>query len=348
MERRKTKSLNVGGVMIGGDNPIAVQSMCNTDTRDIEATVNQVLRLKEAGCSIVRVAVVDTKAAHAIHEITKKTGMPIVADIHFDWRLAIEAAAAGAAKIRINPGNIGDDERVRSVVVACRSKNIPIRIGVNGGSLEKDILAREGVTAKALVESAKRHVALLEKFDFDDICISVKASSVPLTIESYRLLAEKVKYPLHLGVTETGTAHLGSIKSAIGIGSLLVDGIGDTIRVSLTDDPVQEVYTAYDILKSIGLHNSEPELISCPSCGRCMIDLIPIAKEVEARLKEIKKPIKVAVMGCVVNGPGEAKEADIGMAGGNELGILFRKGVAIKKVRMGDIVDELIKMAREL
>ncbi|MBR5542956.1 MAG: flavodoxin-dependent (E)-4-hydroxy-3-methylbut-2-enyl-diphosphate synthase [Oscillospiraceae bacterium] len=348
MERRKTKKIMVGNVPVGGDAPIAVQSMCNTDTRDIAATLGQMERLRHAGCKIVRVAVVDKEAAFAIGKLAEKAEMPIVADIHFDWKLAIEAAAAGAAKIRINPGNIGDDDRVNEVVRACRSRNIPIRIGVNGGSLEKGVLEKYGVSARGLVESAKSHIFILEKFDFDDICISVKASSVALTVDSYRLLSKEVDYPLHLGVTEAGTVRIGRLKSAIGIGGLLLDGIGDTIRVSLTEDPVCEVETAYDILHSIGMSENVPQLVSCPSCGRTMIDLIHIAKEVEERLSGIKKPIKVAVMGCVVNGPGEAREADIGMAGGKEQGILFKKGEIVKKVPMDKIVDELILMAQEI
>ena len=347
MERRKTREIFVGNVKIGGDASVVVQSMCNTDTRDVEKTLAQIERMKAAGCKIVRVAVVDKDAAFAIEKISERAGIPVVADIHFDYRLALEAAAAGAAKIRINPGNIGDDGRVREVVNACRAKGLPIRIGVNGGSLEKDILAKYGVTARGMVESAKGHVNILRKFDFEDICISVKASSVPLTVEAYRMLSEELDYPLHLGVTEAGTVRIGRLKSAIGIGSLLVDGIGDTIRVSLTDDPVLEVETAYDILHSIGMSENTPQLVSCPTCGRCQIDLIHIAKEAEERLMAIKKPLKVAVMGCVVNGPGEAREADIGMAGGKELGILFRKGEIVKKVPMNEIVDELIKMAEE-
>lgn len=348
MERKITKQILVGNVPVGGGAPIVVQSMCNTDTRDVAKTLAQIERMRAAGCKIVRVAVVDKEAAHAIGEISEKAGVPIVADIHFDWKLAVEAAAAGAAKIRINPGNIGDDDRVREVVRACRAKNIPIRIGVNGGSLEKNILQKYGVCARAMTESAKEHVRILEKFDFDDICISVKASSAALTVESYRLLSSELDYPLHVGVTEAGTVRIGRLKSAIGIGSLLLDGIGDTIRVSLTDDPVLEVETAYDILHSIGLSENVPQLVSCPTCGRCMIDLIHIAKEVEERLLAVKKPIKVAVMGCVVNGPGEAREADVGMAGGKDLGILFKKGEIVKKVPMEKIVDELMKMVDEI
>ncbi len=348
MNRRTTRQILVGNVPVGGDAPIAVQSMCNTDTRDVKATLSQIERLRAAGCKIVRVAVVDKEAAHAIGKISERAGVPIVADIHFDSRLAVEAAAAGAAKIRINPGNIGDDGKVRDVVNACREKNIPIRIGVNGGSLEKEILAKYGVSARGMTESAKGHIDILRRFDFEDICISVKASSVPLTVEAYRMLSEEVDYPLHLGVTEAGTARIGKLKSAVGIGSLLLDGIGDTIRVSLTDDPVCEVETAYDLLHAIGMSENTPQLVSCPTCGRCMIDLIHIAKEVEMRLYDIKKPIKVAVMGCVVNGPGEAREADIGMAGGKDIGILFKHGEIVKKVPMNEIVEELMKMANEI
>ena len=348
MNRKRKREIYVGNVKIGGDAPVVVQSMCNTDTRDVEATVAQIARLEAAGCKLARVAVVDKTAAHAIGKIAERVSLPIVADIHFDSRLAVEAAAAGASKIRINPGNIGDDEKVRDVVRACRAKNIPIRIGVNGGSLEREILDKYGVTARGMVESAKGHVEILRKFDFEDICISVKASTVSLTVDAYRMLSDELDYPLHLGVTEAGTVRIGKLKSAIGIGSLLLDGIGDTIRVSLTDDPVREVETAYDILHALGMSENTPQLASCPTCGRCMIDLIPIAKEVENRLAEIKKPIKVAVMGCVVNGPGEAKEADIGIAGGKDVGILFKKGDIVKKVPMNMIVDELMKLAEEI
>ncbi len=348
MIRKNTREICVGNVKIGGGAPVAVQSMCNTDTRDVKKTLAQIEELASVGCKIARLAVIDKSAAHAIGEIAEHSPLPIVADIHFDYKLALEAAAAGASKIRINPGNIGGDDRVHAVVRACTEKNIPIRIGVNGGSLERDILAKYGVTARGMVESAKYHIALLNKFDFEDICVSVKSSSVPMTVEAYRLLSEEVPYPLHVGVTEAGTARMGKIKSAVGIGSLLLDGIGDTIRVSLTDSPVLEVETAYDILRSLGLENNSPELVSCPTCGRCMINLIEIAKEVEKRLLSINKPIKVAVMGCVVNGPGEASEADIGIAGGKNVGLLFRHGEIVKKVPMCDIVDELMSMAEEL
>ncbi|MBE6915101.1 MAG: flavodoxin-dependent (E)-4-hydroxy-3-methylbut-2-enyl-diphosphate synthase [Ruminococcaceae bacterium] len=349
MKRRDSKTISVGGIQIGGGAPIRVQSMCNTDTRDVNATLAQIKRLADAGCEIVRLAVPDMEAATALHDIRKGSPVPLVADIHFDWRLALEAVRAGMDKIRINPGNIGDSERVRTVADACTGASIPIRIGVNGGSLDKKLLQKYGsVCPEALVESALEHVALLNQCDFDDICISIKVSNVQKTIEAYRLLAEKTAYPLHLGVTETGTAQMGSIKSAIGIGSLLCDGIGDTIRVSLTADPVEEVLSAQQILHACGLSTETPELISCPTCGRCRIELIRIAGEVEARLKEIRAPLKVAVMGCAVNGPGEAREADVGMAGGNGDGLLFRKGEIVKKVPMDSIVEELIKLAKEV
>ncbi len=349
MKRRESKAISVGGIQIGGGAPISIQSMCCTDTHDVKSTVAQITALADAGCQIVRLAVPDMDAAYALHEIRKASPVPLVADIHFDWRLALEAVKAGMDKIRINPGNIGDPERVRAVADACKAAGIPIRIGVNGGSLEKELLAKYGsVIPEALVESALGHVEILNRYDFDQICISIKVSNVPKTIAAYRLLAEQTKYPLHLGVTETGTAQMGSIKSAVGIGSLLCDGIGDTIRVSLTADPVEEVYCAKQILSACGLDASSPELISCPTCGRCRIELIRIASEVEARLKEIHAPLKVAVMGCAVNGPGEAREADLGMAGGNGEGLLFRKGEIVKKVPMDCIVDELITMAKSM
>lgn len=328
--------------MIGGGAPVTVQSMTNTKTSDIAETVAQTKRLIDAGCDIVRFAVPDSASARAIEEIKKQVSIPIVADIHFDYKLAIEAAESGADKIRINPGNIGGDENVRAVTTICRKKGIPIRIGVNGGSLEKDILAKfGGVTPDALAESAMRHVRLLHKFDFDDICLSVKASDVALTIASYRLLSEAVDYPLHLGITEAGTEYMGIIKSSVGIGTLLSEGIGDTIRVSLTAPPEREVKAGMAILKSLGLRRSGADLISCPTCGRTKIDLIPIAEEVDRRLQKMDRPVTVAVMGCAVNGPGEAKRADFGIAGGDNEGILFKKGEIIKKVPMDRLVDEL-------
>ena len=342
---KKTKQIRVGDVAIGGGAPVCVQSMCNTDTRDVAATVAQILALEQVGCELIRVAVVDDLAARAIGEIKKEIHIPIVADIHFDYRLAITAAECGADKIRLNPGNIGGEDRVRQVVSVCRAKNIPIRIGVNGGSLDRALLAKYGgVTPEAMVESALAHVAILNRLDFDDIAISMKHSDVRKTIAAYRLLSQKTDYPLHLGVTETGTAYMGAIKSAIGIGSLLCDGIGDTIRVSLTADPLEEVRTAYAILKASGVRQRGVNLISCPTCGRCRIRLIEIASEVERRLQHETRPLTVAVMGCVVNGPGEAREADVGIAGGDREGLLFRRGEIIRKVPMEQLVDALMQL----
>lgn len=334
---------------MGAGAPVTIQSMCNTRTDDVAATVEQILRLEAAGCEIVRVAVPDLAAAHAIGAIKERIHIPLIADIHFDHKLALEAAAAGVDKIRINPGNIGAPERVQAVANACKAKNIPIRIGVNGGSLEKPILAKYGgVTAEALVESAFGHINLLHQFDFDDICISLKSSSVPLTMAAYRLMAEKSDYPLHLGVTEAGTTEMGTLKSAIGIGGLLALGVGDTMRVSLSADPVEEIYAARKILKAAGLRKDGPELVSCPTCGRTSIDLIGLAHQVEERLKTVSKPITVAVMGCVVNGPGEASAADVGLAGGNGEGVLFRKGEIVKKVPEDQLVDELFALIENL
>jgi (E)-4-hydroxy-3-methylbut-2-enyl-diphosphate synthase len=319
--------------------------MCNTRTDDVTATVEQIRRLEAAGCDIVRVAVPDLAAAHAIGAIKERIHIPLVADIHFDYKLALEAAAAGADKIRINPGNIGAPERVKAVADACRARGIPIRVGVNGGSLEKPILAKYGgVTPEALVESAFGHIELLRRFDFDDICVSLKSSSVPLTMAAYRLMAQESDYPLHLGVTEAGTVEMGTLKSAIGIGGLLALGVGDTMRVSLSADPVEEIVAAKKILKAAGLRRDGPELISCPTCGRTSIDLISLARQVEQRLKGIQKPITVAVMGCVVNGPGEASAADVGLAGGRGEGVLFRRGEIVKKVPEDKLVDELFAL----
>lgn len=344
-----TKQIMVGGLLVGGGAPVSIQSMCNTRTDDVEATVAQILRLEEAGCQIIRVAVPDMEAARAVGAIRERIHIPLVVDIHFDYKLALECVAAGCDKVRINPGNIGGEDRVKAVAAACREKNIPIRIGVNGGSLEKPILAKYGgVTPEALVESAFGHIQLLQKFDFDDICLSLKSSSVPTTMAAYRLMREKSDYPLHLGVTETGTVRMGTLKSAVGIGGLLAMGIGDTIRVSLSADPVEEVLAAKDILKIVGLRKDGPEFISCPTCGRTRIDLIGLANEVEERLKTIDKPITVAVMGCVVNGPGEATAADVGIAGGDGEGLLFRKGKVVKKVPQEMLVDELFKLIEEL
>ncbi len=344
IKRRKTKEISIGSVKIGGNNPIAVQSMCNTDTRDVFSTVNQIKALEAAGCEIVRVAVADMKAAEAVSEIKKQINIPLVADIHFDYRLALKVMENGVDKLRINPGNIGSEDRIKAVVDMAKSKNIPIRIGVNSGSLEKDILQKYGsVTAQGLVESALRHIRILEKFDFYDIVVSIKASNVPFCIEAYNMLSKETDYPLHLGITESGTVWTGSIKSAVGIGTILAMGIGDTIRVSLTGDPVEEVKTAREILKSMGLRKFGVDFISCPTCGRTEINLIDIAKKVESMLANVDKEIKVAVMGCAVNGPGEAKEADIGIAGGKGYGLIFKKGAILKKCRESELIDELMK-----
>ena len=337
-----------GGLPIGGGAPISVQSMLNVPSTDVEGSVRQARALEAAGCDIIRAAIPDMEAVRLIPAIKEAVGIPLVADIHFDYRLALEAAAAGVDKIRINPGNIGSEDRVKAVADCCRTRGIPIRIGVNSGSVEREILAKYGSpTPEALVESALYHVSLLEKFDFEDIVISIKSSSVTSMIRAYELCSTRCGYPLHLGVTEAGTERMGLIKSAIGIGSLLQRGIGDTIRVSLTADPVQEVRAGIDILRALGLREG-PELVSCPTCGRTRIDLIRIAGEVEERLRSCRKPIKVAVMGCVVNGPGEAREADIGLAGGRGEGLLFRKGEILRKVPEEKLVDELMKEIEKL
>ena len=338
-----SRQMNIGGVIIGGGADIAIQSMCNTATEDVAATVAQILRLEQAGCQIIRVAVPTMEAAAAIGRIKKAIHIPLVADIHFDYRLALRCAAEGVDKIRINPGNIGAQERVRAVAEACRDHHIPIRIGVNGGSLEKPLLAKYGgVTAQALVDSAMGHVQLLNDCGFDDICLSVKCSHVPTNMAAYTLLSRETDYPLHLGVTEAGTPEMGVLKSAIGIGGLLCQGIGDTIRVSLTADPVEEVAAAKRILQAAGIRKSGPDLISCPTCGRTKYDMIPIAREVERRLQGCTKPITVAVMGCAVNGPGEARSADVGIAGGDGEGLLFRKGEVLYKVPQDKLVDALM------
>ena len=330
MERKNTKKINVGGIEIGGGSAVTVQSMCNTKTWDVEATVSQIRRLRAAGCEIVRLAVPDERSALAISAIKEQVDIPLVADIHFDYRLALICAERGIDKIRINPGNIGGDENVKAVADACKAKNIPIRIGVNAGSLEHRLLEKYGHPCpEAMVESARGHVELLNKFGFDDICLSMKASSVPLTIQSYRMAAECFDYPLHLGVTETGTAWNGTIQSAVGIGTLLSEGIGDTIRVSLTADPVEEVKTGIAILKAAGLRKGGVRFVSCPTCGRTEIDLIGLANQVEALVSGLDRDITVAVMGCVVNGPGEAREADYGIAGGKDKGLLFKKGQVV-------------------
>ncbi len=339
-----TKKLMVGSVAVGGGAPVSIQSMCNTKTDDVEATVEQILRLEEAGCEIIRVAVPDLAAARAVGAIKSRIHIPLVADIHFDYKLALECVDQGVDKIRLNPGNIGGEDRVKLVADACRKNHVPIRIGVNGGSLEKELRKKYGgVTAQALVDSALGHAALLNKFDFDDICISVKCSSVPLTIAAYRALSRQCAYPLHLGVTEAGTPEMGMVKSAMGIGGLLCLGVGDTLRVTLTADPVEEVYAAKKILLAAGLRQEGPNLIACPTCGRTNIDLIPMAREVERRLAGCKKPITVAVMGCAVNGPGEASAADVGIAGGMGEGLLFRRGQIIRKVPQEKLVDALME-----
>ncbi|MFA6974068.1 MAG: flavodoxin-dependent (E)-4-hydroxy-3-methylbut-2-enyl-diphosphate synthase [Parcubacteria group bacterium] len=340
--------VKVGKVKLGGGNPVIVQSMCNTDTRDVAATVKQILALEKEGCEMVRVAVPDMAAAKAIGKIKKRIHIPLVADIHFDYKLALEVIAQGVDKVRINPGNIGSIEKIKAVVAACKQKKIPIRIGINAGSLEQDLLNKYGATPKAAVESALRHVRILEKLNFRDIVISIKFSDVPRMVEAYRMLAKKVKYPLHLGVTEAGTAFMGSLKSAIGIGILLHEGIGATMRVSLTADPVEEIATCWAILSSLGLRRRGPEMISCPTCGRTEIDLIGLAQKVEQELKKIKKPIKVAVMGCVVNGPGEAREADVGVAGGKGQGAIFVKGKVVRSVPENKILSELLKEIKKI
>ena len=338
-----SKQIQVGSVAVGGGAPVSIQSMCNTPTRDVEATVGQILRLEEAGCEIIRVAVPDVEAAWAVGEIRRHIHIPLVCDIHFDYKLALMCAEQGADKIRINPGNIGSEDRVKAVADCCRAHHIPIRIGVNGGSLEKDLLQKYGhPTPEALVESAFSHIRLLEKFGFDDICVSMKSSSVPLMMKAYQLFSAQSDYPLHVGVTETGTEHMGVIKSAMGIGGLLCMGIGDTIRVSLTADPVREVYAAHDILKAAGLRHDGVNIVACPTCGRTRIDLISLASRVEAALRDCKKPITVAVMGCVVNGPGEAREADVGIAGGDGVGMLFAKGEMIQKLPYDELLPALL------
>ena len=349
IQGKKTKTVAVGNIRIGGGQPIVIQSMCNTDTRNVEETVNQIQRLEQAGCELIRVAVPDRDAAMALGEIKRRIQIPLVADIHFDYRLALLALENGVDKIRINPGNIGNRDRVKEVVESARKRNVPIRIGVNAGSLEKGIVEKYGgVTPEGLVESALKHVRILEELHFEDIILSIKASSVPFSITAYQLLSQAVPYPLHVGITEAGTVYAGTIKSAVGIGAILAQGIGDTIRVSLTGDPVEEVTAAKEILKSLELRQFGVTLISCPTCGRTEIDLISIANEVERRCKAIHKNIKVAVMGCAVNGPGEAKEADIGIAGGKGEGILFQKGKIIKKVPEEKLVEALMTEIEKL
>ena len=351
VKRNETRKIKVGYVQIGGNNEVVIQSMTNTTTKDVESTVKQILELENVGCKIIRVACLDNEDAKAIKQIKQKIHIPIVADIHFDYRIALEAIQAGVDKIRINPGNIGSKERVKKVVDECKKHNIPIRIGVNGGSLEKDLLVDGKPTAKGMVESARRHIQILEELDFYDICLSLKASDLDLCIEAYQEAAKAFNYPLHLGITEAGTLIGGTVKSSIGLGILLKQGIGNTMRVSLSDDPVEEIKVAKEILKNCNLYKNSPKLVSCPTCGRTRIDLIPIAKEVEEFLQGIEADITVAVMGCAVNGPGEARNADIGIAGGIKEGLLFKKGEIIKKVKQEEIVEvlkqEILKMIGE-
>jgi (E)-4-hydroxy-3-methylbut-2-enyl-diphosphate synthase len=347
INRKKTRQIYVGNVPVGGGNPIAVQSMTKTDTRDVNATIRQILALESAGCEIIRLAVPDTEAAQAIGKIKSqisnlKSQIPMIADIHFDWRLALEAIKQGVDGLRLNPGNIGAKWKVKEVVAASKEKNIPIRIGVNAGSLGKELLEKYGhPTPEALVESAERHIRILEELDFYNIKVSLKASNVMKTVDAYRLFSEKYDYPLHIGISEAGPPFSGMIKSAVGLGILLSEGIGDTMRVSLTAEPEEEIRVAYEILKSLGIRRRGPELISCPTCGRCQVDLRPLAQKVEDILKNVSKPISVAVMGCVVNGPGEAREADFGIAGGKGMGLVFKKGEVVKKVKEEDILKAL-------
>lgn len=342
--RRKSRTIKIGNIAIGGDNPIVVQSMTNTDTRNVQATVQQINAMAAAGCELVRVAVIDQEAALAIKQIKSQIKLPLVADIHFDYKLALQSLAAGADALRINPGNIGDQAKVKSVVRACRDGQTPIRIGVNGGSLDKRLLQKYGRSCpEAMVESALENVRILEDLDFREIKISLKSSSVLQSVEAYRLIADQLDYPLHIGITEAGTRDRAFIKSALGIGLLLYEGIGDTIRVSLTGDPVDEVWAAYELLRDLGLRERGVELISCPTCGRCEIDMIPLAETIDKALRGVAEPLKVAVMGCVVNGPGEAREADVGIAGGRGQGLLFRHGEIIKKVPETALLDELMQ-----
>jgi (E)-4-hydroxy-3-methylbut-2-enyl-diphosphate synthase len=344
LQRRKSRQIKVGTVAIGGDAPVAVQSMTNTDTRDIHSTREQIQALAAAGCELVRLAVIDEQAAKALHSIKVDCPVPLIADIHFDYRLALAALESGIDGLRLNPGNIGEEWKVREVVKAARERRVPIRIGVNAGSLEKELLTKyQGPSARGMVESALGHIHILEELGFEDIKVSLKASNVPLMLAAYRSLAAEVDYPLHLGVTEAGTVNSGTIKSAVGIGALLAEGIGDTIRVSLTGDPLPEIRVAYEILKALNLRQRGAEIISCPTCGRTRINLAQLADKVEAKLQTVDKPIKVAVMGCVVNGPGEAREADIGIAGGNGQGLIFKKGEIIARVPEDQLLDMLFK-----
>lgn len=349
MLRRKSRQIMIGNVPIGGDAPVSVQSMTNTDTRDVQSTVAQIEHLASVGCELVRVAVPDDTAAAALKDIKKQSPIPVIADIHFDYRLALTAIANGVDALRLNPGNIGAAERVRAVVQAAKERRIPIRIGVNAGSLDKLLLEKYGgVTPGAMVESAMQHIAILEELNFTDIKISLKAFDVPMLVEAYELMAEKVDYPFHIGVTEAGTVQTGTIRSAVGIGVLLSRGLGDTVRVSLTGDPLHEVRVGYEVLKTLGLRQRGPTIVSCPTCGRTEINLIPVAEEVEKRTRDLSKPLKIAVMGCVVNGPGEAREADIGIAGGKGVALLFKKGQVVRKIREEDMVTELLREIWEM
>ncbi len=349
MLRRKSRQIMIGNVPIGGDAPVSVQSMTNTDTRDVQSTVAQIEHLASVGCELVRVAVPDDTAAAALKDIKKQSPIPVIADIHFDYRLALTAIANGVDALRLNPGNIGAAERVRAVVQAAKERRIPIRIGVNAGSLDKLLLEKYGgVTPGVMVESAMQHIAILEELNFTDIKISLKAFDVPMLVEAYELMAEKVDYPFHIGVTEAGTVQTGTIRSAVGIGVLLSRGLGDTVRVSLTGDPLHEVRVGYEVLKTLGLRQRGPTIVSCPTCGRTEINLIPVAEEVEKRTRDLSKPLKIAVMGCVVNGPGEAREADIGIAGGKGVALLFKKGQVVRKIREEDMVTELLREIWEM
>lgn len=347
--REDTRPVFVGDIQIGGQNEVVIQSMTTTDTRDVEATVRQIEELAEVGCQIVRLAVVDEEAARAIKEIKQRSPIPLVADIHFNYKLALIALESGIDKIRINPGNIGSMEKVQKVVEACKANNVPIRIGVNTGSIEKEILEKYGhPTAEGLVESALKHVKILEQLDYHDIVISIKASSVPMMIKAYNLMAKERNYPLHVGVTEAGTIFAGSIKSAVGIGAVLASGLGDTLRVSLTADPKEEIKVAKEILKSLEIVTNEPLIISCPTCGRVQIDLIGLTNKVEKALAKLNQPIKVAIMGCAVNGPGEAREADVGVAGGHGEGLIFRNGKIVRKIKEDELYEELMKEIEDI
>ena len=346
---RPTRQIHIGPVAVGGGAPVSVQSMTNTDTRDVAATLGQIRRLAEAGCEIVRCAVPDAEAARALGAVRRESPLPVIADIHFDYRLALTVLEGGVDGLRLNPGNIGERWKVEEVVRACSDRRVPIRIGVNGGSLEKELLEKYGhPTAEAMTESALGHIRILEDLGYDQIKVSLKASDVRRTVEAYRLLAARVDYPLHVGITEAGTTWTGTIKSAVGLGVLLYEGLGDTLRVSLTGDPVEEVKVGWEILKSLELRSRGPVFVSCPTCGRCQIDLIPVAEEVERRLRDLPRKLTVAVMGCIVNGPGEAREADVGIAGGKGQGLLFRRGEVVRKVAEGELADALVEEALRL